>query len=139
MKLTNNFTLEELYASNTATKMKINNTPGLVVRANLHHLAEWILQPIRDKWGSAIVVNSGYRCISLNKAVKGSSTSQHLTGSAADIVPANGDTKGLFELIKSMIENGEIKVGQLIDEYNYRWVHVSLPMGTKQNQILHLS
>jgi len=40
-------------------------------------------------------------------------------------------------MIVQMIDNGEIKVGQLIDEYDYKWIHISLPY-KKVNQILHL-
>jgi len=35
-----------------------------------------------------------------------------------------------------MIENKEIVVGQLINEYNYNWVHISIPDGKHKNQIL---
>ena len=35
------------------------------------------------------------------------------------------------------LENEEITVGQLIDEKNYSWIHISLPF-SKTNQILHL-
>jgi uncharacterized protein YcbK (DUF882 family) len=48
-------------------------------------LAIEILQPIRDAWGSSIVVTSGFRAVKVNKAVGGSPTSQHCSGSAADL------------------------------------------------------
>ena len=78
--------------------------------------------------------------MALNKAVGGSKTSQHLLGQAADIKSSQNENKALFQLIEKMVKAGEIQVGQLIDEYYYKWIHVSLPRTNKpNNQILHLS
>ena len=134
-KVTKNFTLSELVASDTATRMGIDNSPDDKATANLRLLATSILQPLRDKYGKPITVTSGYRCKALNKAVGGVSTSQHLKGEAADLV--TDDVKALFNLAKKMVEGGQIQVGQLIDEYG-RWVHISLPDKKHKNQILHL-
>lgn len=136
MYITTNFTLEELYKSNTASKLGINNVPNKDVSNNLMILAVKILQPLREAYGKPITVTSGYRSLELNKAVKGSSTSQHLKGEAADLVTDNN--KKLFEVAKRLIDEGKIKVGQLIDEYNYKWIHISLPNNKHNNQILHL-
>lgn len=136
MYITTNFTLEELYKSNTASKLGINNVPNKDVSSNLMILAVKILQPLREAYGKPITVTSGYRSFELNKAVKGSSTSQHLKGEAADLVTDNN--KKLFEVAKRLIDEGKIKVGQLIDEYNYKWIHISLPNNKHNNQILHL-
>ena len=136
MYITTNFTLEELYKSNTASKLGINNVPNKDVSNNLMILAVKILQPLREAYGKPITVTSGYRSFELNKAVKGSSTSQHLKGEAADLVTDNN--KKLFEVAKRLIDEGKIKVGQLIDEYNYKWIHISLPNNKHNNQILHL-
>lgn len=137
-QITQNFKLKEFIVSDTAKKLGIPNTPTLLALKNIEKLCANVLQPIRDKWGDSIKVNSGYRCISLNRAVGGASTSQHVQGAAADIT--TGTKKGnkeLFNLIVEMIDNKEIKVGQLIDESGYSWIHVSIPY-TKTNQILHL-
>lgn len=140
-KITENFTLEELIASSTAKAKKIENTPTPEHRANLERLCKEVLQPIRNKYGHSITVNSAYRSPALNKAVGGVKTSQHLTGSAADIKCTATSKAVLFKLIKDMIDKGEIKVGQLIWEYGTKkepqWIHVSLPY-TKTNQILYL-
>ena len=136
MYITTNFTLEELYKSSTASKLGINNVPNKDVSNNLMILAVKILQPLREAYGKPITVTSGYRSFELNKAVKGSSTSQHLKGEAADLVTDNN--KKLFEVAKRVIDEGKIKVGQLIDEYNYKWIHISLPNNKHNNQILHL-
>ena len=142
MRLTENFTLEELYASSTAARKGIDNYPSPVVQKNLRMLAERILQPIRDEYKHPISVTSGYRCAALNKAVGGAKTSQHLTGCAADIKCTHTTKAYLFRLILRMIREGRIVVGQLIWEHGNAdepsWIHISLPMATKKNQILYL-
>lgn len=130
------FKLDELIRSNTANRLKINNRPSKEIEAKLVRLIDEVLDPIREKWKKPITVTSGYRCKDLNKAVGGVSTSQHCKGEAADITTT--DNKALFATIVQMIEDGEIKVGQLIDEKGYRWLHISLPTNNKVNQILHL-
>lgn len=135
------FTLEELTRSVTAKNRRIDNSPSAEVINNLAILAKTVLEPLRKKYGKPIVVSSGYRSEKLNRIVGGSKTSQHVRGQAADITSltdSQKDNKELFELAKSMVENGEIKVGQLIDEYDYNWVHISIPAGNKLNQVLHL-
>lgn len=137
-KLSRNFSLNELTYSSTARANKVDNIPDRWELENLKKLCHDILQPIRDKYGKSIFVTSGYRNPIVNRLVNGSSTSQHMKGEAADIkVGSKEDNKRLFELIVEMIENEEITVGQLIDEKNYSWIHISLPF-SKTNQILHL-
>jgi len=140
-KITQNFSLEELYASSTAKAKKIDNTPTPEVKANLIKLCKEVLQPIRNKYGRAITITSGYRSPKLNAAVGGVKNSQHVLGQAADIKCTSTSKAVLFNVIKSMIEKGELKVGQLIWEYGTKqepnWIHVSLPY-SKTNQILYL-
>lgn len=140
-KLSKNFSLEELIASNTAKAKKIDNTPSEQIKKNLERLAKEVLQPIRDKYGHPITVTSGYRCPKLNAAVGGVKNSQHLTGEAADIKCTATSKATLFKIIKTMIDNKELKVGQLIWEYGTKkepnWIHVSLPY-KKTNQIIYL-
>ena len=143
MKLSKNFTLEELVFSITANNHGINNTPNAEAKACLKRLAVEVLQPIRDAWGQPIVISSGYRCAKLNAAVGGVKNSQHLLGQAADIKANNPKDNGkLHALIKKMVKDGRIKVGQLIWEYGTKtcpkWVHVSLPrVGKPNNQMLY--
>lgn len=143
MKLSKNFTLEELTFSITALNNGWNNTPPTEARAALSRLAVEVLQPIRDTWGKPIRVTSGYRMPRLNASVGGSPTSQHLLGQAADIQALNMVDNGkLFYCIKKMIESGKLKVGQCIWEYGTKstpkWVHVSLPrLGKKNNQFVY--
>ena len=136
MQLSENFTLEEFVASPTAKRLGINNTPGKEQINNLKKLCQTILQPIRNEFGQAITVTSGYRSELLNRKIGGSITSQHLKGEAADIICY--DNKRLWELITSMINKGVIRVGQLINERNLSWIHISLTTTSSVNQILFL-
>jgi hypothetical protein len=138
MKLSNNFKLRELTYSSTAEHHRIENYPSPTEIENLKNLCENILQPIRDKWGSAIFVNSGYRSPILNRKVGGVPTSYHVTGNAVDITTKDvKKNKELFNMIVEMINNKEITVGELIDESKYSWLHISNPV-KEENQILHL-
>ncbi len=136
--ITNNFTYEELIASATARRLNIDNTPSKEESKNLQLLATKILQPLRDAYKKPIYISSGYRCKALNKAVNGTSTSQHLKGEAVDINNGIPENKKIFELAQKMIKDGKIEVGQLINEKGYQWIHISLPNSKHKNQILHL-
>lgn len=142
MNITKNFTLEELTKSSTAIRYGIKNVPTKDELNNLTKLCETILQPIRNKYDHPIIVSSGFRNPQVNRIVKGSPTSQHMKGEAADIHSVSDtveDNKIIFNLIKKMVDDGDIQVGQLINEYNYNWIHVSLPTSKHKNQILSIS
>lgn len=128
------FTIKELCKSSTAVQNKIDNTPNSEIVNNLEQLVEFILDPLREKYGKPIIVNSGYRCLALNNLVKGSKTSSHLKGLAADITAGSPKkNKILFDLIIKM----DLPFDQLIDEKNFRWIHVSFSTKPRK-QILHL-
>ncbi len=89
MKLSPNFQLKELLRSDKAErdeelKREQENPPDEVVE-NLRYVVEKVLQPLRTGLDFPIRLNSGYRCPGVNKAVGGSSTSQHCLGEAADL------------------------------------------------------
>ena len=133
------FTIDELCASDTAERKKIDNTPNADIRLRMQTLIEQLLDPIRAAWGSPITVNSGYRSPALNSAVGGVPTSQHVKGEAADItVGSTADNKRLFDRIVEMQKTRRIAFDQLIDESGYSWVHISYRSGNNRNQILHL-
>ena len=128
-KLSNNFTLGEFIASDTAKKKGINNTPTLADICHMKELCINLLQPIRDAWGKPIKVTSGYRCYKLNKAVGGSPTSVHMRGWAVDIKPASGSYKDFEDFVINFLEeHPEIKYDQCIRETsgNSKWVHLGL-------------
>lgn len=128
---TKNFTFEELEYSDTANRLNINNTIPKELEDNARRLLDF-LQDMREKWGSPIRINSGYRCPELNKAVGGAKTSAHMYCNAADLSPINDR---FVEFKKFLIEYIKDKSwDQLILESsgkpgtpNYvEWVHLSL-------------
>lgn len=128
------FTIKELCKSSTAIQKGIDNTPNSKIVNNLNQLVDNILDPLREKYGKPIKVNGGYRCPALNDAVKGSKTSQHLQGLAADITAGSPvENKKLFDLIIKL----NLPFDQLIDEQKFKWVHVSFS-NRNRKQILHL-
>jgi zinc D-Ala-D-Ala carboxypeptidase len=93
------YTPAQVYASATAISQGINNTPGDQEILNASLLAQMVLDPIADFLGTAADINSWYRSPQLNTAVGGSSTSDHLTGLAADIKSPDGDNKKILQAI----------------------------------------
>lgn len=134
------FTIKELIDSDTAKAKGINNSPTTEVRANLVTLIETLLDPLREAWKSPIRVTSGYRCAALNKAVKGSSTSAHLYGCAADIVPINGKIAEFKEFCRKYFDVRRHLYDQVILEDNGKseWVHIGLKTadGRKRGQLM---
>ena len=127
------FSIEELIRSAKAKELGIDNTPTEDVIANLTMLVENVLDKARIGIGAPIIVNSGYRCEELNKAVGGKKNSQHKKGEAAEIT--TGTSYGnmcLFNFIKDNLE-----FDQLIDEKHYQWVHVSFRKGCNRQEVLH--
>ena len=129
MKISKNFILQEFLVTNTG----LNNQLTGDALANIEYLAKNLLQPLRDMYGKPIRITSGYRSADVNKAVGGSTTSQHTKGQAVDIVA--DDNKALFDLIKSKFD-----FDQLIWEYGTdkqpAWVHVSIKKTGNRKQIM---
>ena len=126
-QLSKNFTLGELIKSETATRRGIDNVPKNQTHLdNLRRTAVHILQPVRDHFGKPVIVSSGYRSPELNRAIGGSTTSQHSVGEAADFeIPGVSN----LEVAKWIIYN--LDFDQIILEYyngrdpNSGWVHCS--------------
>ena len=115
--------LREFVNSTTAARKGISNKPTEVHLANLSFLINNVIQPLRDKIGP-IRVTSGYRSPTLNRAIGGSSRSQHSKGMAADIqfVRDNEmDNKVIYDTILEM----ELDFDQMINEFDYSWIHIS--------------
>ena len=91
-KGTKNFKVSELEYSDTAIRYNIDNTIPDEFEYNTIRLLTF-LQDLRNKWGSGIIITSGYRCKLLNKIIKGSATSAHTTCNAVDLYPVNGKFK----------------------------------------------
>jgi len=128
------FTIAELCRSNTASRLGINNRCKKEHLVAMIALIDNVLDPLREWYGKPIVVNSGYRCPALNKAVKGSKTSQHMTGQAADIDAGDRQqNKLLFDYIQK-----NLPFCQLIWEHGGDWVHVSYDADNLKRQVLSL-
>ena len=137
-KLSPNFTLGEMIASDTAKKLGIDNTPNLLAIYHLEELCKNLLQPIRDAWGKPIKVTSGYRCYRLNRAVGGSPTSVHPLGWAADIKPASGSYAEFEKFVINFLkEHPEIKFDQAIRETSgkSKWLHLGFKNGAGRQRM----
>ena len=133
MNLSAHFNLAEFTRSESAKRHGVSNQPTPEHLENIKVLCEKVLEPIRMKFGP-INISSGYRSKVLNHYIGGSLRSQHCEGKAADI--DMDDIKGvtnkeIFEYIKN-----ELEFDQLINEFNYGWVHVSYNLGNNRKQVL---
>lgn len=133
IKLSKNFTLDEMCKSKKAKELRIKNVPSPKEVARLKALCENVLQPLRDYMGEPVIINSGYRSPELNKKVGGVRDSQHLIGEAADI-NCKGSMKYANRIIEFIMMN--LVFDQLILERNKGafWVHVSYTTSGKNRQ-----
>jgi len=123
MKLSPNFYLDEFTVSETAARMRIDNTPSPQIVSNLHRLA-LILEDVRSALGNRVMtITSGYRCPPLNSAIGGSPKSDHMLGMAADFRIHSFGTP--YEICNAILA-AQIPFKQLIHEYG-RWVHLAIP------------
>ena len=122
------FTIKELIETSTG----LLNVPMQPEKNNLIELVDNVLDPLREMYGGPIRVNSGYRSPIVNKRVGGVATSHHVMGTCADITAGSSkENEILFNLIKN-----NFKFRQLIDELNYKWIHVEYLDGDNKNEIL---
>ena len=138
MKLSKNLSLAEVVRSETAKRLDIDNTPLKEHIDNLKIIAEKVFQPIRDHFACPIHVSSGYRGEALNKAIKGASTSLHMTGQALDIDMDFTDVSNtdIFNYIKDNLEFDTLIWEFSNEDGSPKWVHVSYREGKNRNQIL---
>jgi len=128
-----NFRLSELTYSRVAKLHGIDNVPTGTEYINLANLVQFVLQPMRDKHGSPLLVNSGYRCPEVNKIVGGAQNSQHMLGEAADITTGSiAKNAALFEWASK-----NLPFDQIILELSGKWIHVSYKtIGENRYQVL---
>lgn len=122
MKLSANFTLDELTRSEAAARGGWDNTPNEEELENLKRLAE-LLQSVKEAvGGKPVIINSGFRNKQTNDAVGSKDTSQHRLGCAADLrVP--GMTPR--QVVEACIE-ANVPFDQIILEFD-SWTHISIP------------
>jgi hypothetical protein len=137
MKLSPNFSLNELTQSETALRKGLNNEPTQEIISALQLLVVNVLQPIRDHYAKGVKVNSGYRSPEVNASVGGSKTSDHCKGQAADIEIPGVANAELAEYIKERLQ-----FTQLILEFytpgvpDSGWVHVSYDPTNLKKQVM---
>lgn len=133
-RLSKYFTFEELTASQTASRLWIDNIPDVEQTKNLHFLAE-NLDDVRELVRLPVVVSSGFRCLKLNRAKGSKDSSAHVKGLAADITcPKFGTPTQLF----MAIQESNIQFDQLILEFPHRngWVHIAFSRENPRRECL---
>lgn len=136
MKISEHLDLSELTRSGEAKRYGISNNPTPEHIENFKKLAENIFEPIRKHFGVPILISSGYRSKALNTAIKGSLSSQHCEGKALDLDMDSSKSGVTNKMVFDYIKNN-LNFDQLINEFNYAWVHVSYEsQGKQRKQIL---
>jgi hypothetical protein len=137
MLLSDNLSLAEATSSATALRRGIANKPTQQHLLNLKEVALHIFQPCREHFGKPLRVTSGYRSEALNKAIGGSSKSQHSKGEALDMQSTKGYTnKELFMYIKDHLEFDQL-IGEFPDNVGeYAWVHCSYKKEGNRGEVL---
>lgn len=138
MKISDYTTIEQACKSETAIRKAIDNTPNAEQLEAMRLLCEKVYDPLCKTIGRALPISSFFRSVKLNKAIGGSSSSQHCKGEAIDIDcdGTNISNKTIFELIKA-----EFTFDQLINEFpdangNPSWVHVSFSKNGNRENVL---
>jgi len=134
MRLSKNFVLSEITRSNTARRLNISNAPNKEHLRNMQILITNLIQPMRDALGP-IRISSGYRSPVLNRTIGGSSKSQHCKGQALDLQFWRDGEMCNKEIYNWVIEQG-IEFDQMINEFDFAWIHISLKDKENRRQTL---
>jgi len=123
--ISKHITYKEATHSNTATRRGIKNVPNAKQLAAMKLVAEKVFEPTREHFGEPIRINSFFRCYDLNRAIGGSTTSQHRQGEAIDVDATNGITnKQLYDYIRDNLEYDQL-ICEFGTDKNPDWVHFS--------------
>ena len=134
MRLSKNFVLSEITRSNTAKRLGIDNEPTKKDLENIQRLITNILQPLRNHLGP-IRISSGYRSPSLNRAIGGSNRSQHSKAEALDL-QFWSEGKMNNKVIYDWILDSGLEFDQMINEFDFSWIHISLKKNSNRKQVL---
>lgn len=132
------FTLDELTKSETAKKYGINNTPNEEQIKLLEEFVDVILDPLRDEYGEAIFVNSGFRSNWLNKILGGVDNSHHKCENGYVACDITTGTKLGNRILFGLCIALNLPFCQLIDENRFSWIHISYNKNDIRKQVLHL-
>lgn len=140
VKLSPHFTLAELIASAKARELHLANIPTPEALRRLQGTAE-MLERVRTTLDAPVIVTSGYRGPALNRAVGGVTSSDHMSGQAADIVaPRFGTPYQIAKTLAPLVS--VLGIGQLILEgvKGKQWVHVSTRIPEKpSNRVITIT
>ena len=149
-QISKHITLAEAIRSDAASREGLDNTPNAQQTANIKLWAEKVFEPLREfisvkrKKDTPIHINSIYRSVAVNAAIKGSPTSQHCAGEKSGKSEAAGDiethypdftNKDLFLLIKEKGTFDQL-IWEFGDDKEPAWVHVSYCKDANRKQIL---
>ena len=126
MKISEHISYKEGIKSNTALRMGIDNIPSAYEQQNMEILAETLFEPLREWVGGPIKINSFFRCEDLNRAIGGSSRSQHCEGRAIDLDDVHGykTNAEMFNYIKNNLNFDQL-IWEFGNDENPDWIHVS--------------
>ena len=121
--------------STTALRRGINNEPKEEQLANMKLIGEKIFEPLRLFVGGPIKINSFFRSAELNKAIGGSTTSQHCKGQAMDIDDTfdHMSNARMYYYIKDNLDFDQM-IWEFGDDDNPAWVHISY-VSAEKNRI----
>ena len=144
MRLSKNFTLQELIKSNTALRLNMDNTPTKEGIIKLRLLAANLLQPIRNELGS-IRITSGYRSPALSQAIGSSANSQHCRYEAVDcqfVKRGKMDNLKIYQTIVDLDLDFDQAILEFGDSTEYNdpmcpaWVHLSWKVIDNRKEVL---
>ena len=117
---------KEAVYSRTATRLDIDNNPDDMEVYRMSLIAEEVFEPLRAWVGGPIKINSFFRSPELNKAIGGSTKSQHCHGQAIDLDDTYGRATNaeMYEFIKKYL-NFDQMIWEFGDDDNPNWVHIS--------------
>tara|TARA_R100000781_G_C4049948_1_gene117196 strand:+ start:286 stop:783 length:498 start_codon:yes stop_codon:yes gene_type:complete len=144
MRISKNFTLQELTRSNVGTRLGLKNDPTTDGIHKLTVMVNSLIQPIRDRLGP-IRVTSAYRSPEINTAIGGSSNSQHCRYEACDlqyVYKNRMDNIKIYETLKDLdldFDQCILEFGdgdELRDPLFPAWIHLSYKLADNRREVL---
>ncbi len=125
-KISEHISYKEAVRSDTADRLNIINIPGETELDNMSTISEKIFEPLRSHVGGPIRINSFFRSVELNKAIGGSSTSQHCKGQAFDLDDSYGcmTNAEMYKFVKDNLDFDQM-IWEFGDNENPNWIHIS--------------
>ncbi len=126
MAISKHISYKEGVYSTTAMRRDIDNDPNDDQLHFMELIAEKVFEPLREWVGGPIKINSFFRSPELNKAIGGSTTSQHCKGQAMDIDDTFGKATNaeMYHFIKENLDFDQM-IWEFGNDDNPDWVHVS--------------